>query len=188
LGQGNTNGSYLSSDAVQTNSPHTIAGASNTAFANASTDGTQASAGAKPGTAYMSYRGIENIFGNCWNWNDGINVNQGTAGHVHYTNDYEDFADNTTSGYTQIATALPTGSGFIKDILSGVGFGFLSSSNSGGSSSTFLTDQHFASASLARVVFSGGSASNGASAGVFSVNSLFDAGDSGRNFGARLCF
>jgi hypothetical protein len=188
LGQGNTNGSYLSSSDAQTDSPHTIAGASNTAFANASTDGTQASAGAKPGTAYMSYRGIENIFGNCWNWTDGINVNQGTAGHVHYTNDYEDFADNTTTGYTQIATALPTGSGFIKDILSGVGFGFLSSSNSGGSSSTFLTDQHFANASLARVVGSGGVANIGASAGFFCVFSDIDAGYSARSGGARLCF
>ena len=188
LGQGNTNESYLSSSDAQTDSPHTIAGASNTAFANASTDGTQASAGAKPGTAYMSYRGIENIFGNCSNWNDGINVNQGTAGHVWYTNDYEDFADNTTTNYTQIATALATASGFIKDILSGVGFGFLSSSNSGGSSSTFLTDQHFANASLARVVNSGGAANGGASAGFFFVYSLTDAGPSGLTIGARLAF
>ena len=40
LGAGNTNGSYLSSSDVQTDSPHTIAGASNTAFASASTNGT----------------------------------------------------------------------------------------------------------------------------------------------------
>ena len=188
LGEGNTNGSYLSSSDSQADSPHTLAGASNSAFGNASTDGTQASAGAKPGTAYMSYRGIENVFGNCWNWNDGINVNQTTAGNVHYTNDYEDFADNTTTGYMQIATALPTGSGFIKDILSGVGFGFLSSSNSGGSSTTFLTDQHFATASLARVVSSGGSAGEGADAGVFCLRSLNSESGANRLIGARLCF
>lgn len=188
LGAGNTNGSYLASSANQNDSPHTIAGASNTAFASASTNGTQASAGAKPGTAYMSYRGIENIFGNCWTWVDGINVNQGTAGKVHYTNDYEDFADNTTTNYTEIATALPTGSGFQKNILSGVGFGFLSSSNSGGSSTTFLTDQHFASASLARVGLVGGSADNGADAGFFCVGSTIDASAASRKFGARLAF
>ena len=188
LGAGNTNGSYIASSSNQNDSPHTIAGASNTAFGNASTDGSQASAGAKPGTAYMSYRGVENIFGNCWNWTDGINVNQGTAGHVWYTNDYEDFADNTTTNYTQIATALPTGSGFIKDILSSVGFGFLSSSNSGASSTSFLTDQHVASASLARVVVSGGDASNGANAGFFCVRSAGDASNSSRSVGARLCF
>lgn len=187
LGAGNTNGSYLTSSVNQTDSPHTIAGASNTAFANASTDGSQPSAGARPGTAYMSYRGIENIFGNCWTWVDGINVNQGTAGNVHYTNDYEDFADNTTTNYTQIATALPTATGYQKDILSGIGFGFLSSSNSGASSTTFLTDQHFASASLARVVSVGGLASDGALAGFFCVTSTLGAGDAFRRFGARLC-
>jgi hypothetical protein len=188
LGAGNTNGSYLSSSDVQTDSPHTIAGASNTAFASASTDGSQASAGAKPGTAYMSYRGIENIFGNCWNWVDGINVNQVTAGTVYYTNEYEDFADNTTSNYTEIATALPTAKGFEKDILSGIGFGFLSSSNSGGSSTTFLTDQHDASPALGRVVYVGGDANTGALAGLFCVFSNFNASVDGRDIGARLAF
>lgn len=188
LGAGNTNGSYISSSVNQTDSPHTIAGASNTAFANASTDGTQASAGAKPGTAYMSYRGIENIFGNCWTLVDGINVNQGTAGKVHYTNNYTNFADNTTMNYTNIATALPTGSGYQKDILSGIGFGFLSSINSGGSSTSFLTDQHFASASLGRGVTVSGGADFAASAGFFCVFSDLGAGASTRNVGARLAF
>lgn len=188
LGAGNTNGSYNASSANQNDSPHTIAGASNTAFASASTDGSQASAGAKPGTAYMSYRGIENIFGNCWNWVDGININQGTAGKVHYTNDYEDFADDTTSNYTEIATALPTGAGYQTDILSGIGFGFLSSSNSGGSSTSFLTDQHLASATLGRVGSVGGGAASAADAGLFCVRSNNGATGANRSIGARLAF
>ncbi len=187
LGAGNTNGSYLSSDAIQNNSPHTIAGASNL-WGNSSTNATQPSAGAKPGTAYMSYRGIENIFGNCWNWVDGINVNVGTAGLVHYTNNYLHFADGTTTNYTQIASALPTASGFTKDILSGVGFGYLSANNTGGSSTTFLTDQHFASTGLSRVVGVGGSAEIGALAGLFCVFSGIDADSSNRAVGARVCF
>ncbi len=186
LGAGNTNGSYIGSDAIQNNSPHTIAGASNL-WGNSSTNATQPSAGAKPGTAYMSYRGIENIFGNCWNWVDGINVNFVAAGNVHFTNNYLHFADATTN-HTLIATTLPTASGFTKDILSGVGFGFLSSTNTGGSSTTFLTDQHFASTGLSRVVSVGGNASNGAAAGLFCVLSDIDAGLSSRRVGARVCF
>jgi hypothetical protein len=67
LGAGNTNGGYFSSSADQNDSPHTIAGASNS-LGNASTNTTTgAGVSAKPGTAFMSYRGIENWYGNCWN-------------------------------------------------------------------------------------------------------------------------
>jgi hypothetical protein len=186
LGAGNTNGNYFTSSSDQNDSPHTIAGASN-ALGNASTDGSQPSAGAKPGTAYMSYRGIENWFGNCWTWADGINVNQTTAGNVHVTNDYRDFADGTTSGFTLLSSSFPTASGFIRDILN-TGAYFLSSSNSGGSSTTFLTNQHFASAVAARVVPVGGDASNGASAGGFCLFSNTGAGGRIRFFGARLAY
>jgi hypothetical protein len=186
LGAGNTNGSYLASSANQTDSPHTIAGASN-ALGNASTDGSQLSAGAKPGTAYMSYRGIENWYGNCWTWADGINVNQGTAGNVYVANDYTDFADNTTTNYTLVSSAFPTASGFIQNILN-AGAYFLSGDNTGGSSTTYLADQHFASASLSRVVRVGGSASDGAGAGGFCLVSNLVASGAGRVIGARLAF
>ena len=183
LGAGNTNGSYLASSAVQSDSPYTVAGASNS-WGNGSTNGTQPSAGAKPGTAYMSYRGIENWFGNCWSWCDGINVNVGTAGLVHYTNNYTNFADNTTTNYTQISSAYPTTAGYIKDILSEIGFGFLSSNNT----TTFLTDYHYASTSLSRVVSVGSRAYIGAAAGAFCVDSTNASSVATRNFGARLCF
>ena len=144
LGDGNTNGSYVGSSSNQNDSPHTIAGASN-ALGNASTDGSQPSAGAKPGIAYMSYRGIENWYGNAWNWADGINVNEVSAGNVHVTNDYTDFADGTTTGYTLISSSFPTASGYIQNILN-TGAYFLSGDNTGGSSTTYLTDYHYASA------------------------------------------
>lgn len=210
LGVGCTNETYVSSSSVQSDSPHVRSGLSNGLFASGSSDGSQPTSGggtlllangvdklllvdgssfvALSLSAYMSYRGIENIFGNCWSWLDGININQGTAGKVHYTNDYEDFADNTTTNYTEIATALPTTSGFQADILSGVGFGFLSSSNSGGSSSTFLTDQHIASSSLGRVVYAGGGADSGGNAGLFCLASDLAPSASSRKIGARLVF
>jgi hypothetical protein len=186
LGDGNANESYVDSSSDQNDSPHTIAGASNS-LGNASTDGTQPSAGAKPGTAYMSYRGIENWFGNAWNWADGINVNVGSAGNVHITNDYTDFADGTTTEYTLVSSAFPTASGYIRNILN-TGAYFLSSTNSGASSTTFITDQHFASASALRVVHVGGSAGDGANAGGFCLFSANGAGAATRKIGARLAY
>lgn len=186
LGDGNTNSSYLSSSADQDDSPHTIAGASN-AFGNSATDGSQPSAGARPGTAFMSYRGIENWYGNCWNWADGINVNVDGTGNVHITNDYRDFADGTASGHELVTSAFPTSSGFIRNILN-TGAYFLSSTNSGGSSTTFITDQHFASAAASRVVRVGGSADRDASAGGFCLRSSNGASSASRGIGARLCF
>jgi hypothetical protein len=186
LGGGNTNGRYPGSSANQNNSPHTIAGASN-AFGNTSTDGSQPSAGAKPGTAYMSYRGIENWYGNCWSWADGVNVNVGATGNVRITNDYRDFADGTATGHTLVTSSFPTVTGFIRNILN-TGAYFLSSTNSEASSTTYLTDSHYASASASRVVLVGGCASNGALAGGFCLSSYSDAGTAARDLGARLCW
>ena len=187
LGVGNTNGSYLSSSVNQTDSPHTIAGASN-ALGNASTNTTTgAGVSAKPGTSFMSYRGIENWYGNCWNWADGINVNVTATGNVHITNDYRNFADGTATGHTLVTSSFPTASGFIRNLLSTAAY-FLSSTNSGGSSTTYITDQHFSSASASRVVLVGGGAFSGAAAGGFCLVSDDGASDASRTFGARLCF
>lgn len=188
LGAGNTNGGYIASSADQNDSPCTIAGASNS-LGNASTNTTTgAGVSAKPGTSFMSYRGIENWYGNSFTWADGINVNVTAAGSVHVTNDYRDFADGTASGFTLITSALPTASGFIRDILNTSAY-FLSSSNSGASSTTFITDQHFASAAASQAVRVGGAASTGAFAGGVCLRS--DAAPSGpasRSGGARLAY
>ena len=186
VGAGNTGTSYPASSSSQTDSPHSVAGKSN-ALGNASTDTTSGASSASRDTAYMSYRGIENWYGNCWTWADGINVNQGTAGNVHVANDYTDFADNTTTNYTLVSSALPTATGYIQNILN-TGAYFLSGDNTGGSSTTYLADQHFANASLSRVVIVGGSAALGAIAGSFCLASLDDAGAAARTLGARLAF
>jgi hypothetical protein len=187
LGAGNTNGGYFASSSSQSDSPHTIAGAGDS-IANGSTNAVSgAGVSAKPGTSFMKYRGIENFYGNCWNWADGINVNVTANGNVHVTNNRADFADNTSTNMTLIATALPTASGFIRDLLPVDGY-FLSSSNTGASSTTYITDQHFASTSSNRVVLVGGAASAGASAGAFCLNSDLDSSNRNRGVGGRLAY
>jgi hypothetical protein len=186
-GAGNTNGSYLGASGNQSDSPHTIAGAGD-AIANGSTNTTTgAGVNAKPGTSFMKYRGIENLYGNCLSWADGINVNVTANGNVHITNNRADFADNTGTNHELVTNALPTASGFTKDLLP-TGAYFLSALNQGGSSSTFMTDQHFASTSSNRVVLVGGSATGGAGAGAFYLDLNFDSSLRSRAFGARLAF
>jgi hypothetical protein len=187
LGAGNTNGTYIDSSGNQTDSPHTIAGAGD-AIANGSTDTTSgAGVNAKPGTSFMKYRGIENFYGNIWNWADGINVNVTANGNVHVTNNGADFADNTSTNMTLITSSLPTAGGFIRDLLPADGY-FLSSLNAGASSTTYITDQHFANASSNRVVRVGGLASNGADAGAFCLSSASDSSNARRDVGGRLAF
>jgi len=158
LGAGNTNGGYFTASGTQNDSPHTIAGAGDS-WANGSTDGSQPSAGAKPGTAYMKYRGIENFFGNCWNWADGININVTATGNVHITNNAANWADNTGTNYTLITGSLTTGSANIQTLLP-VAPWFLAGTT-GGTGAQYITDRHFGTASSSRVAFVGGSASNG---------------------------
>lgn len=187
LGAGNTSGSYLVSSSNQNDSPHTVAGAGN-AIGNGSTNTTTgAGVNAKPGTSFMKYRGIENVYGNCWNWCDGININIGVAGTVFYTNTGSAFADNTSTNMTQLSSSLSTGSDFIRNILP-VDFAFLASAlGSGASSTTYITDRHFGSASINRVLFVGGDAAFGANVGFFAAYA-YDSGYRYRGIGSRLVF
>jgi len=187
LGDGNTNGSYVGSSTDQTQSPHTIAGAGDS-WANGSTDGTQASAGAKPGTAYMKYRGIENLYGNCWNWVDGILINDVSTGNVYIGNDTSDWSDSDGTGMTLETSSLSTGSNYISNLVSDADPYFLASAVSGASSSTYITDRHYGSSSSDRVVRVSGNAGTGATAGVFCLSSNLSSSVADRSSGARLVF
>lgn len=187
LGAGNTAGSYLASSTAQTDSPHTLAGASNFMGSMSTNTVTGANVNLRPGTSFMSYRGIENLYGNCWNWADGINVNVTTNGNVFVTNNQADFADNISTNMTLISTTAPTTSGFVSAIAA-IDDYFIPSSVSGGSTTTFLTDQWFGSTSSNRVVLVGGGADRGALAGAFGVNASGASSLSDRAVGGRLAF
>jgi hypothetical protein len=88
---------------------------------------------------------------------------------------------------TQIMSTAPTTSGFVSAIASVDNF-FIATSVSGGSSSTYLTDQYFGSTSADRVVRVGGGASDGADAGAFDVDAAVGSSLRIRNVGARLSF
>lgn len=60
-------------------------------------------------TTSVNYRGIENIWGNLWNWVDGININD----HVPYICDSYSFEDDTATGYTQIGFTMSSVVGWV---------------------------------------------------------------------------
>jgi hypothetical protein len=186
-GAGNTNGGYLGSSSDQNDSPHTIAGASNS-LGNASTNTTTgAGVSAKPGTSFMSYRGIENFYGNCWNWVDGINIGVGANYNVHVSNVTTDFADNTSTNYDLIGQCA-TANGYVQNIYAGdVPAAFIPNDTTGASSSTYLTDQFFI-ATGNRVARFGGNAFDGASAGAFGWSWDEDSSAAFRSRGARVAY
>jgi hypothetical protein len=187
LGAGNTNGTYVTQSANQSDSPLTIAGAGD-AIANASTNVVSgAGVSAKPGTSFMKYRGIENLYGNTANWADGVNVNIGTAGTVYVTNNATNWADNTSTNYDLISSGLSPTTGFIRDLLPTEGY-FLSASTTGASSTTYITDQQGANTNTNRVVSVSGRASDGANAGAFYVDLLNVSSTANRLIGGRLAY
>jgi len=193
LGNGNTGTTYATTaaDPTQAGNGGSVAGKSDS-LGNASTDTTSGASSASRAVAYMSYRGIENFYGNEWNWADGCIVNpDGTVsagqGDWWFTNNSADFSDSVRTNMTQIMSNAPTGSGYVSAI-SGVDNFFIATSTSGGSTTTYLTDQYFGSTGADRVVSVGGSAGDGASAGAFVVFANDVSSRRSRSFGARLAF
>jgi hypothetical protein len=110
------------------------------------------------GATSISYRGIENLFGNVEKWLDGIN--QDGSKNVYAANeDFED--DKFTGNFILLGTTVST-SGFPNNIL----FPQFLGTSLGGSSSSHLHDQIFV-ASGNRVPRYGGAVGAGLSAGAF---------------------
>lgn len=107
----------------------------------------------------MSYRGIENIFGNVWKWCDGININNW----VPYVCDINDaYTDNIFTGdYVQAGTAQPTLNAYQSTVQDGSFF----VKSIGSSSAKDITDYYY-QASGSRVLFLGGLLGDGSSAGL----------------------
>lgn len=131
------------------------------------------------GSTAVQYRWIENLWGNVYQWVDGFNANGTTA---YYCTDPSEYADDTTTGYTQIGT-LPA-SGWIKD-LTVTDNGLLIPKAVGGSETTFIPD-YAGSSSGWRVLGVGGYWVDGSGAGLLCFGAGGSSSDSGSDVSARL--
>jgi hypothetical protein len=183
IGDGNVSVStgYPVASGNQTDSPHSIAGKSNS-IGNASTNtSTGASSGTRD-TAFMSYRGIENWYGNCYNWVDGYNINSNQA---YVSNTRANFADDTATNYVAVGAAMVASDGYVTNCQQEP-FAFLPSAV-GGSTSTYWADYYYQNSGW-RVAIFGGHADNGADAGGFCWALSIDSSLLFRFIGARLAF
>ncbi|MCF8009524.1 MAG: hypothetical protein K9K32_07130, partial [Halanaerobiales bacterium] len=137
-------------------------------------------------TYACSYRGIENPFGNIWEFMDGLFIKDDG---YYFESDINNW-NNDGNGYTHIHTQPINTSGYIDNIsyYNGFDFGFIGESTSGGSSS-YLCDYQWSHDSgevnIARV---GGYWNHGSQAGVSSLHLHRVASASIRSISARLLY
>ena len=141
---------------------------------------------------FMSFRGIENFFGDTWTLVDGINIGGASSPaddyKVHVCNNDTQFADDTWTDYTEIEGILPAAiSGGYPGTLLQQPRGFIPASGSGGSSSTKITDALWTTTDW-RVVIVGGSASSAGSAGAFCVAAHDAASHASASISGRLAY
>ena len=146
-----------------------------------------------------SYRGIENPFGHLWKWTDGV-LGKGVNGkyqEIYVSRNPSQYANAINESYVDMGRTA-TGNGFCKAILASDSshpqeqrvYGDIFDRDNSGSNNTFFCDNHYSSNvnnSIYGLQF-GGSASDGASAGLacMFVGSAPDS--KGTSLGSRLCW
>ena len=166
---------YPGSSSNQTDSPHSVSGKSDTTG-----NGSGGVNSSTRDTAWLSYRGIENFWGNAWQWCDGWNINDQQ---FYVSNDSVLFADNTATGYGLIGEPAPASDGYIRNVQHQT-LGDVPSDISGNSSTAFADYQYRNTGwRVARV---GGLASVGAIAGPSCVAANASSGNRSRYVAGRL--
>lgn len=152
-------------------------------------------AGVPRTTKANRYRGIENPFGHIWKWIDGINVETQSVGSGGLTklwvcSNPANFTDANYANYTYVGN-LSRVNDYIKEMFPGE---LMPSVQGGGAgSTTYFCDYSYmanipgSGIDLRGVVF-GGSAADGANAGLGFSNSSDAPSNAYPHFGSRLCF
>jgi len=126
------------------------------------------------GDAYMTYRGIENWYGNMWEMRDGWTVNDVSASQLimYATNNDADFADTGSTNMTVIYddTSPISGEGYISG-LADISNGFIGNAMSG-ASNTYVGDYYwqYADGSGWSLPLVGAPAIDGSLAGAFALH------------------
>jgi hypothetical protein len=172
LGSGNDSRSYSGSSDSQADSPHESAGRAD-AIGNESGSG----------PAWVSYRGIEHVHGNCWRWVDGFNLNDRQS---FICDDPSQYADDTQAGYVALGRPLPTASSDQIRTLQDEPHVLLPDEVGGGASTSSFVAGTLWTNSGWRVARVGGIAGSGSLVSVFSWSLSGDSGDRSRYRGGRV--
>ena len=144
------------------------------------------------GDAYMTYRGIENWYGNMWEMRDGWTVNDVSASQLimYATNNDADFADTGSTNMTVIYDdTSPHASGGYISGLADISNGFIGNAMSG-ASNTYVGDYYhqYAGGSGWSLPMVGAAASSGSQAGAFALHVHGASSGSGVSNSSRLAF
>ena len=145
------------------------------------------------GDAYMTYRGIENWYGNMWEMRDGWTVNDVSASQLimYATNNDADFADTGSTNMTVIYDdTSPHASGGYISGLADISNGFIGNAMSG-ASNTYVGDYYwqYAGGSGWSLPLVGATAAGGGSrAGAFALGVADASSYSSVNESSRLAF
>jgi hypothetical protein len=202
-GAGNTsvtNAYSAAASGVQTDSPHSKSGKGNS-LGNASTDTTSGAISASRDVAFCKYRGIENFWGNCWKWADGINIysegnSAGNKTFAYWSNNRANFADVTNLA---AATAIPAGFALFGEIANTLNANRFATvfdplvvwalrPTNVSTTGTHGTTDFYRTNSGWRVLLVGSKADDASSAGAFAFNGIDDSGLRLRIHGGRLAY
>ena len=151
----------------------------------------QSTTGGDP-SDYVTWRGIEDFWGNMWQWLDGLNIYNVEAdgkSYAYFCDNPENFADDTIVGYEKVEE-LSLLDGYQKM----VGDQILPT-EVGGASNTHFADYFYTyydnlTAGYGtdfRVAFAGGHATNGSRAGAFDLHANDESAYANSYLGGRLC-
>lgn len=138
------------------------------------------------GLTSIQYRGIEDLWGNCWSWVDGINFS-GTQ--AYYCLDRKQFVDDKSAGYSALGYNCVSGNNsFPKShgVDANAPWLFLPTST-GGSNASFIPDGWWTSTGW-RVFAVGGSYGSGLSAGAVARFASHSSSGAYAFFGGRLLY
>lgn len=136
------------------------------------------------GATAVQYRYIENPWGNVFDWVDGVNFNGST---VYVCTDPAKYADDTSSGYTDVGTRT-TSSGYISALgMSATAPWAIYPAAAGGSETTYVPDYSWTGTGWL-VLYAGGCRDSGSYAGLFCFCGYGGSSSSGSGIGARLLF
>jgi len=132
---------------------------------------------------YCNLLGIENPFGDIWEFVDGWNIYDGSN---YICTDPAQFADNVgpTSAYSLYGAVNPQASGWQATLQQNLG---LLPASVGASDTTKITDYYYYSSGW-RVAFVGGYASSGSAAGLAFLHAAGSSSSADSLIGGRLCY
>lgn len=141
------------------------------------------------GKTGVVYRGIEDFWGNVWEWVDGVNWNGGT---YYVCNNPANYADDTATNYTALSYKGATNWSSSYITTEGLDTGnnphvMLPSAAGSGSESTYYCDACWSSTDW-KVFQHGGDWNDGSDCGLFTAYLNYASSDSGTSVGSRLLY